>query len=435
VIDNRNCEVSKSITLRESAQKLSGSLVERDLVLCAGDKNGAFEVRGVGGVEPYLYKIEGGQPQNNGRFTRLGVGTYKVVITDKNQCSALAEIGITSIDPAMEFIPEIKDVSCFGGNDGRIRLAVQGGTFPVQYQWRELNNNSETVEGLKAGSYSVLVKDASNCSKESVVWIQQPAASISATVKPVPACYGQPGGQLIVTGKGGTPPYRYSLDNGKVHQSSNTFSSLPLGNYTINTLDKNGCEVQTSAVIVQRNAAPSPNFLVATKRYASDTLVVKDISIPKPDSIEWQYDSRALVIRNDEWAPELLFKEAGTYTMSMKGYFDGCEYVVTKTLNINPFDPEQKALLSADRPAIIDIDVSPNPIVDGGFTLNFKLSAKQTVLVSVLDVHGTIHFKNSWEKITELRQRIELDNIASGIYVVQVVTQTEARELRIMVTR
>jgi hypothetical protein len=58
---------------------------------------------------------------------------------------------------------------------------------------------------------------------------------------------------LTVTASGGTTTYQYSL-NGGTQQSSNIFSGLGAGTYTVTVTDLNGCTSQSSIQIITPNA-------------------------------------------------------------------------------------------------------------------------------------------------------------------------------------
>jgi uncharacterized protein (TIGR02145 family) len=65
------------------------------------------------------------------------------------------------------------DVTTFLGNDGSIEVEVTGGVSPYSYNWSN-GETTESVESLKAGEYSVIVKDAIDSTASGSVKINQP---------------------------------------------------------------------------------------------------------------------------------------------------------------------------------------------------------------------------------------------------------------------
>ena len=63
-------------------------------------------------------------------------------------------------------------------------------------------------------------------------------------------CNGESTGSISVIGSGGTAPYEYTID-GDTYQTSNTFTNLPAGTYTIAVLDAMGCAVDLEATITE----------------------------------------------------------------------------------------------------------------------------------------------------------------------------------------
>ncbi|MFH1321288.1 MAG: hypothetical protein ABII90_11645 [Bacteroidota bacterium] len=72
---------------------------------------------------------------------------------------------------SIEFIAH--DVTTFQGTDGSIEIEVTGGTPPYIYNWSN-GENTEDIEGLSAGLYSVIVKDAVDSTATGSVKINQP---------------------------------------------------------------------------------------------------------------------------------------------------------------------------------------------------------------------------------------------------------------------
>jgi uncharacterized protein (TIGR02145 family) len=65
------------------------------------------------------------------------------------------------------------DVTTFRGTDGSIEIEVTGGTSPYSYDW----SNGETtkdIDGLSAGVYSVMVKDAVDSTATGSIKVNQP---------------------------------------------------------------------------------------------------------------------------------------------------------------------------------------------------------------------------------------------------------------------
>jgi PKD repeat protein len=160
--------------------------------------------------------------------------------------------------------------------------------------------------------------------------------------------------------------------------------------------------------------------------------LITEISVPKPDSIFWTFDPQATIISNDEWNPQIKFSEAGTYVVSMTGYFSGCDYSVTKELFVSPFDPN--AISNPSVKPITSVVVTPNPST-GEFDVSILLNKKRNLSVVVYDMIGASHYTNSWENVQEVKQRITLNSVSSGIYLLRVITETDAADTRIVINK
>ena len=91
--------------------------------------------------------------------------------------------------------------------------------------------------GLAAGPYTITVKDANACTKTATITLGAAGAALAVTVTSTnPLCNGGATGTITATATGGTAPYTYSKD-GTTFQSSNVFSGLLAGPYTITVKD------------------------------------------------------------------------------------------------------------------------------------------------------------------------------------------------------
>jgi PKD repeat protein len=246
-------------------------------------------------------------------------------------------------------------------------------------------------------------------------------------------CADRSNGVIDLNPRGGTPPYRYSINNGASF-GADTLFRVGVGTYPIVVQDSQGCIVAASTTIVQRNDRPQPNFLIATRQNAFDTLVVKETSLPRADSVHWSFDPRAIVIDTDPYSPKIRFTDPGTYLVTMTGYFGGCDYSLTKTLNLSPFDPVAVAPLAVGTTLIRALTVTPNPN-DGRFSFTVKLAKTQPLSVVVVDVLGNEYYRKSWGQATEVTEDLQLERAPSGFYILRAIVPTDAKETRVLLNK
>jgi hypothetical protein len=434
VRDGRQCEVEKIITLTQPDQAVSATLIDKKDVVCAGDNEGIIEINAAGGVAPYQFVLDGNLTQSDGKFSSLEAGSYTVLVKDKNQCESTIAVSVLSNNPAPQITTTINSVKCFGESNGSIDVSLAGGSPPFQYSWSGFNQTTASLGNLRAGTYILKITDNVGCVDDVELEVKQPDR-LRMSVDILPTCFGQRTGEVNVEARGGVAPYQYSVTGSSSYQDTPLFTSLRAGDYTVRIKDANGCTGKDEIEVTEKNSKAEPNFLVSTKRYASDTLVATDISVPRPDSIQWTFDPRIVIVDDDKWSPQMLFTEAGKFTMSMAGFYSGCNYTITKTLSINPFDPEAVLIDEPKYKAIEEFEVYPNPSTTGNFDIDIKLSHKQYILVTVLDALGTVKQTRYWEKVKQVKDNITMANVVAGLYLVRVVTETDVRETRVMIDR
>ncbi len=195
--------------------------------------------------------VTGTPVSHGGTITITGLNNgdnYSISVTDANGCTATFSGGPILMPSITGNV--VVDVTCNGGNDGSITITVTGGTPPIQYS----NNNGATFQGsnvfngLSAGTYDIVVQDASGCQDNIQVTVNEPPALNFNTTPTNPTCNGGTDGSIVVNASGGTTPYQYSNDNGATFQAGNTFNGLGAGSYDIVVEDANGC--QTTATVV-----------------------------------------------------------------------------------------------------------------------------------------------------------------------------------------
>ena len=139
------------------------------------------------------------------------------------------------------------DVLCNGESTGSIDLVTTGGEAPLSYNWN--NNtlaNQEDQSGLPAGTYVVVVTDATGATATETFTIVEPAAltaGISATNE---TAVGAMDGTASTNPMGGTAPYTYLWMNGATTQN---LTGLAPGTYSVDITDANDCVITAEAMI------------------------------------------------------------------------------------------------------------------------------------------------------------------------------------------
>jgi hypothetical protein len=212
---------------------------------CASAAGGSLVINASGGTPDYLYSI-GGQFQVSNVFNGLTSGTYNVNILDANGCSFSTIASINSSAPVSVSVSGILPDFC-GTNNGGFNVNVSGGQAPYNVLVNGQPVNVGPISGLGAGSYTISVTDANDCSASTSAIINSPSplqTSIGDVVQP--NCVVTNGSFNVIV-SGGTSPYQFDLNG--VQNSNGSFTNLAPGNYTVNTTDANGC-VSSSSVEV-----------------------------------------------------------------------------------------------------------------------------------------------------------------------------------------
>ncbi len=224
VTDASMCTYNTSVTINEPAAISATETVTN--VDCNSGNDGTAFLNISGGTSPYS---EDWQGENN---TALSAGTYTVIITDANNCTANHMVTITEPN-AISVTPNTNDVSCNGFTDGSASLSISGGTSPYSEDWGGENPNA-----LSAGTYSVVITDANGCTSTESVTISEPnALAVSGNVTHENAGND---GEVDITVSGGTPAYSY---NWGAQGTSEDLTGLAAGTYTVVVTDANGCTI------------------------------------------------------------------------------------------------------------------------------------------------------------------------------------------------
>lgn len=239
VMDGSGCSNVGSVTVNSTGGNLAATVQKADA--SCGIANGIGMVIVSSGTAPYMYKWNTGA--TDASLKNLSAGNYIITVTDAAGCSAILNFSIASTT-SLTVTADSKNVTCNGGNDGQITAMVSGGSAPYFYSW-STGSTVNTVVNLKAGSYSVTVKDNIGCIGNITAAIAQPDA-ISIKLTTGATNCNSSNGNLSAAVIGGSGSYKYQWSNGATTQS---ITNLAAGSYTLTVTDSKNCTAAQSATV------------------------------------------------------------------------------------------------------------------------------------------------------------------------------------------
>ena len=255
ITDANGCTATVNATVTQPASAVSGTTVVTN-VACNGASNGSINLTPAGGTAPYTFNWGGGITTED--RTGLAAGTYTVIITDANGCTATVNATVTQ-PTALSGTVTQTNVLCNGGSTGTATVTVTGGTAPYTYSWSPSGGTAATATGLSAGTYTVTVTDANGCTLTRTVTITQSSAVSGTTVVTNVACNGASNGSINLTPAGGTAPYTFNWGGGVTTEDR---TGLAAGTYTVTITDANGCTATVNATVTQPASAVSGTTVV-----------------------------------------------------------------------------------------------------------------------------------------------------------------------------
>ena len=136
--------------------------------LCNGGEDGSILATAEGGTGVITYELAG-TTNADGNFEGLDDGPYTITATDDNGC--VADITAEVVDPAAIEITNVTAEDPNDGLNGSISVDVSGGTGDLSTNWEGPGGpyDTEDIDGLADGTYTLTVTDENGCTAEEVV--------------------------------------------------------------------------------------------------------------------------------------------------------------------------------------------------------------------------------------------------------------------------
>jgi len=248
--DGNGCTVVASVEIDEPSP-LSPNATATGLTATNTD-DGTATANPTGGTGPFSFVWSNGQTTQT--ITGLPSANYTVSVTDSHGCTATQTVPVAPFGCSILANIAASNISCHGLSDGLATVTITSNLTPFTYEWSN-GENTATISGLAAGTYTASVSDAVGCPAIVEVTIEEPAALVLSLASLTDADCGANNGQATVAAVGGTiaSSYNFVWSNGAMGSTAN---GLAAGNYTVSTTDENGCSTSLQVGIETNDPEP-----------------------------------------------------------------------------------------------------------------------------------------------------------------------------------
>ncbi|MEO0790538.1 MAG: SprB repeat-containing protein, partial [Bacteroidota bacterium] len=168
VTDVNGCTTEGTYTVNDSLLLTSSALLTQPV--CIDDATGTIDITIDGGTAPFTFSWSTTEETED--INGLVSGDYTVTVSDASNCEL---VNTFTISPAsmVDILSTINDVTCFSGSDGAVTTTTTATLPPLSYNWSN-NTNDPDLTDVPAGTYTLTITDAANCSYESTYDIEEP---------------------------------------------------------------------------------------------------------------------------------------------------------------------------------------------------------------------------------------------------------------------
>lgn len=296
VTDAQGCTAQSTATLSQpSSISIAGSVTN---ATCSGSANGQIVASANGGTGAINLVWSNGQ--TGSISNNLGAGSYTVVATDANNCSASQVFNVNAPAPLQVSVFHT-DATCFGMTDGSAVASATGGTGTINFIW-STGDNGQFISNAAAGTYIVTATDANGCTDTESFLIEQPDMLVASAIVLSPETCAGNDGSATVNVEGGNGDYLIVWADGTVQS---TIENTSAGNYLVSIADMNGCTLNLQVNIpYECDADIAQTRLVDADCGASNmplTSIISCVPVENASMYQWKFATPTGAIITEEF--------------------------------------------------------------------------------------------------------------------------------------
>lgn len=340
-------------------------------------------------------------------YTLIDAGEYSVTATSPEGCTVTSNVvafGFHPTPPLIEVTPNGPITICQGES-----VVLTADTGYTQYLWNT-NDTGLNTEIDESGTYIVTANDSNNCvaNSGSVQVIVDPVFLVETT--PSGAVSICDDGEVVITAEAGLSNYQWSnLETGQ------EITIDQEGAYSVSALNENGCSGSSEAILVNFLDSPTASF---SYEQTTGYNVAFDNTSTNGDSYLWTFPGGET---SEEQNPIFDFLFDNSWPVSLVVCNDcGCDTLDT--------------FVEVIKTSINDLSNSQIQVVHQNKTLMLNnLSNKPCAYeLQVYNAQGQLIVSN--ESVLFSNHNINLGNVSSGIYIIQLLTENMALRKRLFLS-
>ncbi|MFO8001439.1 MAG: SprB repeat-containing protein [Marinilabilia sp.] len=383
--------------------------IETTAVSCANAGDGRAEISIASNGDDYSISWPDDSEENV--WENIPGGNYRVKVDNPHGCIAERDFTIDEPDP-LSLTTSLRNPLCHGVHDGRIQVSASGGNGSYSYRWQHGPEQS-SLRGLDEGEYILAVTDAKGCTLSDRYELSyqrtlQPDLGADLDLCSEATAYVTPGRFHA---------YKWSRDGEEVEGDSLLEVDGP-GDYVVEVSDEDGCLAFDSLQVSGILSDLFPQFLSASAIPKGDTLMVVDVTTPKPSVLEWSFSGKYEIIDEGDYFCEVVFEDEGMHTATLNASLDRCMGMSRKQILVTPED-DQNNPENTDKEGgsslFNSMTVAPNP-TEGAFTVELEMKETATVNLYLVRIEtGQIYEQKQLSGLDDYRESFNVSG--SGRYV------------------
>ncbi|MBR4583249.1 MAG: gliding motility-associated C-terminal domain-containing protein [Bacteroidales bacterium] len=306
VSDSNGCSTEANIDISNPDELIA--TISADAIYCHNATTN-ITVNVQNGTPDYTYIWSDDDTRNSNIASGVSAGSYEVLVSDANGCTAIASIEISNPEELTASM-SADAIYCHDATTN-ITVDVQNGAADYTYVWSDDDTrNGNTASNVSSGSYTVYVTDAHDCTAVASIEISNPEEFTASMSADAIYCHDATT-NITVNVQNGTPDYTYIWSDDDT-RNGNTASDVSAGSYTVSVTDAHDCIAIASIEISNPEEFTASMSADAINCYGETTNITVNVENGTPDyTYIWSDDDT----RNGNTASDV---SEGIYTVTVR---------------------------------------------------------------------------------------------------------------------